>query len=214
MICKGSHLAFAELVQRHTERFYALSFRTLHNHGDAEDIVQNAFIKLWQNPHAWKAEKSLFTTWFYRVVLNACHDFQRKHQRNVLQDVETIERVLAPAKSEQSLLEIKQHESEREQRFQSALAALPAAQKDALNLVVNCALPQKQVAEILGVSLKALESSLIRAKRSLAKKLLQNTLLMMPKKKLVKSLMLQGSTISLRKKREKKRSKVKHLVNF
>jgi RNA polymerase sigma-70 factor (ECF subfamily) len=174
-ICKGSHPAFTELVRRHTDQFYALSFRTLQNHGDAEDIVQKAFINLWQNPHAWKAEKSKFTTWFYRVILNACHDFRRKHKRNSLADVETIARALKPTDSEQVLLELKQHELDKAYRLQSALAELPAAQKDALNLVIYCALPQKQAAEIMGLSLKALESSLIRAKRSLAKKLAENS---------------------------------------
>lgn len=174
MVCKGSHSAFTELVQRHTDRFYALSFRTLSNRGDAEDIVQSAFIKLWRNPCSWNSEKSQFTTWFYRVILNACHDFQRKHQRTTLTDVDTIERALEPTLSEQSLLETKQYEADRESRLQTAFMQLPAAQRDALNLVYYCALPQAQVADILGISLKALESSLLRAKRALAKKIAES----------------------------------------
>ena len=166
-VCHGNHDAFAELVGRHTQRFFTLAFRTLQNRGDAEDVVQAAFIKLWQKPQAWQCEKSRFTTWFYRVVLNACYDHQRKHRRMVQMDEPLVEAYQVPTQSEQTLLEQRQQDNWQQQCLETAIAKLPAAQRDALNLVIYSAVPQKQAAQIMGVSLKALESLLMRAKRAL-----------------------------------------------
>ena len=68
---------------------------------------------------------------------------------------------------EEEILEMKQSERWQQQTLEYAFSQLPLSQQDALNLVVYCELPQKQAAEIMGVSLKALESLLVRAKRSM-----------------------------------------------
>ncbi len=171
LVRKGNHSAFAQLVNRHTDRFLALAIRTLNNHGDAEDVVQNALVKLWQNPHSWDASKSQFTTWFYRVIINACHDLQRKHQRSVLLESHTLEALMPVADSEAVIYASKQQVQAEQVMLRSAMSELPSSQRDAINLVVYCALPQKQAAEVMGVSLKALESLLGRARRSLAEKI-------------------------------------------
>ncbi|MFT4628911.1 MAG: RNA polymerase sigma-70 factor (ECF subfamily) [Arenicella sp.] len=173
MVCNANHDAFAELVKRHTQNFFALAFRTLQSKDNAEDIVQNSFIKLWQKPHSWNSEKSLFTTWFYRVIINACHDHIRCNKRFVYVEPQVIENAMSPMSSEQSNLEAEQ-ELKRQQRYlEMGLAKLSGAQRDAINLVVYCALPQKQAASIMGVGLKALESLLVRAKRALVKNVAQ-----------------------------------------
>lgn len=171
LVSKGDHSAFANLVQRHTSRYFALAFRVLQNQGDAEDVVQDAFIKLWQNPRAWKSHKSQFTTWFYRVVLNACHDFQRKHQRSVLLDTPKLDALNDSVHSEQDLLDERQQLVFRNQALSQGIRELPLSQQDALNLVVYCGLPQKQAAQVMGISVKALESLLVRARRSLTQSL-------------------------------------------
>ncbi len=168
-VCKGNHDAFAALVARHTQNFYALAYRTLQQQEDAHDIVQAAFIKLWQKPQLWKADKSKFSTWFYRVIINACHDHRRKYARSVNVDDTVFEQLATPLDSEQTTLEQKQALNWQQQALECAISKLSSSQRDALNLVVYSELPQKQAAEILGVSVKALESLLIRAKRSMAK---------------------------------------------
>ena len=81
LVTKGDHRAFSILVKRHTDKFYALAFRTLGNTRDAEDVVQDCFVKLWKKPSAYKPERGAkFTTWFYRVVFNASIDLKRKHK--------------------------------------------------------------------------------------------------------------------------------------
>lgn len=163
----GDHRAFAQMVERHTDRFFALAFHTLQSRSDAEDVVQAAFIMLWQKPTSWQSDRSQFTTWFYRVVINACHDYRRKHKNVVDLDDSLFESVSAPTPSEQHKLETAQSLEKQQSLMEQAISRLPNSQRDALNLVVYSELPQKQVAEILGISLKAVESLLVRAKRSL-----------------------------------------------
>lgn len=168
LVRSGNHDAFAQLVRRYTDQFFGLAYRTLRNRAEAEDVVQTAFIKFWERPHLWNADKSLFTTWFYRVVINACHDHTRKASRTVSNPENVIEYSLPSVKSEDVLLQDKQHTMWQKTCLNEGMKRLPGSQRDALNLVVYCALPQKQAAEVMGVSLKALESLLVRAKRSLA----------------------------------------------
>jgi len=165
----GDHAAFSELVTRHTDQFFALAYRTLQSHSDAEDVVQASFVKLWERPHMWNSEKSLFTTWFYRVVLNACHDCIRSRSRNTVMEPKQVEFALPGVGSEDDRLERKQALAWRQICLEEGIKRLPSSQRDALNLVVFCGLRQKQAAEIMGVSLKAIESLLVRAKRSLCK---------------------------------------------
>jgi len=168
LIAAANHDAFAALVARHTDKFFALAFRTLHNQDDAEDVVQAAFIKLWQKPQAWDPRKSQFTTWFYRVIINACHDCQRKRKKIVRVSEEVFEAALEPISGEQDKLESAQLQRWQQHSLELAIRRLSASQRDALNLVVYCELPQKQVAQVMGTSVKAVESLLVRAKRSIA----------------------------------------------
>ncbi|MBW2664469.1 MAG: sigma-70 family RNA polymerase sigma factor [Deltaproteobacteria bacterium] len=78
-IQEGSHEAFSELVYRHSDRFYRIAYRLVSSKDDAEDIVQEAFLKLWDRPNLWDPSKrAKFTTWFYRVVINLCFDHRKK----------------------------------------------------------------------------------------------------------------------------------------
>ncbi len=83
----GNGQAFAVLVERHTERFYRLAYRYLQSKEAAEDAIQDAFLKLWENPALWQPERnSKFTTWFYRVVVNLCLDMRKKKAPVALDD--------------------------------------------------------------------------------------------------------------------------------
>ena len=84
LIQEGRHDAFAEIVNRHSKKFYNIAYRLIFEKDDAEDIVQEAFIKLWEKRLTWNPRnEAKFTTWFYRVVLNLCIDHNRKKSRNV-----------------------------------------------------------------------------------------------------------------------------------
>lgn len=166
LIMAGNHAAFSELVNRHTSAFFALAFRSLQSAQDAEDVVQNAFVKFWLKPNSWDPQQAKFTTWFYRVVLNACHDVQRRSNRQVnllSEEFDLLESSLPSADEYES----DQHLAWQRQQLEQAIQSLPAAQRDALNLAVYCELPQREAAQIMNISLKAFESLLVRAKRKL-----------------------------------------------
>ena len=167
-VVSGNHAAYGVLVKRHTQHFFALAYRSVANQADAQDIVQDAFIKLWQKPRSYRREQAQFTTWFYRVIINACNDYWRKQSRATQAQQKLSDNMPPPIKSEQTTLEDKQTNAWQTQALEYGIANLPEAQRNALNLVVYAELPQKQVAQILGVSVKAVESLLVRAKKSLA----------------------------------------------
>lgn len=171
LIQAGDHQAFSVLVRKHTQKFFNLAFRSLHNEADAQDIVQSCFLKLWQNPNMYSPDKKAqFTTWFYRVVLNACEDLRRKNKVRAYQDIDEMANIYGTEGSQESDMVV----NEDQIALEKAIADLPDRQKDALNLVVYQEMKQKEAAETMGVGVKALESLLSRAKATLKDKMKKN----------------------------------------
>ena len=165
LVREGDHKAFAELVQRHTGRFYRLAYRYVQNRETAEDLVQDAFLKLWENPAIWRPERSSkFTTWFYRIVVNLCLDWQKKKRPMpldeaipVADDAETVDEAMTRIQA-QKLLE-------------KEIAVLPERQRTALNLCFDEELSNQEAADAMGLNLKALQSLIMRAKTTLRERL-------------------------------------------
>jgi len=164
-ICDGDQQAFATLVGRHTNMFYSAAYRVCGNAIESEDIVQDAFLKLWSKPQAFNPEKKVkFTTWFYRVVTNVAIDAARKKKPQ--SSPEVIDFMADKADlADETLVQ-----NEEQAALEVAIQELPERQKLALNLCFYEGLSNKEAAEILGVGVKALESLLMRAKRSLKAK--------------------------------------------
>jgi len=92
LIIAGDHSAFSELVIRHTKKYYSIAYRVLFNRDDAEDLVQEAFLKIWKNPENWNSSHNVkFTTWFYRVVINLCLDYKKKNKFSISDNFNEIE---------------------------------------------------------------------------------------------------------------------------
>jgi RNA polymerase sigma-70 factor (ECF subfamily) len=165
LVQDGSHPAFAELVRRHTERYYRLAFRYLQNRAAAEDMVQDAFLKLWEDPHKWQPDKNTkFTTWFYRVVVNLCLDWQKKKQPVELnEDMPLID----DRESADEAMQRKQQQI----ALEGAIAALPERQRTAINLCYDEGLSNQDAADVMAVNLKALQSLVMRAKTTLKERL-------------------------------------------
>jgi RNA polymerase sigma-70 factor (ECF subfamily) len=158
----GDQQAFAILVRRHTNMFFAAAYRMCGNTQKAEDVVQEAFLKLWSKPEAWDPSKGTkFTTWFYRVVTNMTIDVMRREKR--FADPAVMEFIPDQAASALSQLEA----GEEHEILEAAIARLPDRQKVALNLCVYEGLSNREAAEVLGIGVKALESLLMRAKAGL-----------------------------------------------
>ena len=79
--CKrGDTAAFRALVERYTPYAFALAFRFVTDDNDAEDIVQDSFIRVWNNLVMFD-ERKKFSTWFYRIIVNLCYDRLRRERR-------------------------------------------------------------------------------------------------------------------------------------
>jgi RNA polymerase sigma-70 factor, ECF subfamily len=165
LIQDGSHQAFAELVERHTERFYRLAYRYVQNRETAEDLVQDAFLRLWENPAGWRPDRnSKFTTWFYRIVVNLCLDWQKK-KRPMLMDEDM------PLADERESADEAMIRNQEQSLLEKAIAALPERQRTALNLCFDEGLSNQEAAEAMGVNLKALQSLIMRAKTTLKERM-------------------------------------------
>jgi RNA polymerase sigma-70 factor (ECF subfamily) len=165
LIQGGSHQAFAELVQRHTERFYRLAYRYVQSRETAEDLVQDAFLGLWENPASWRPDRnSKFTTWFYRIVVNLCLDWQKKKRPMPLDENLPLADEREP--TDEAMIRIQE-----QKLLEKEIAALPERQRTALNLCFDEGLTNQEAAESMGVNLKALQSLIMRAKATLKKRM-------------------------------------------
>ena len=162
---KGTHQAFAALVERHTDRFYRLAYRYLQHKESAEDVVQEAFLKLWENPSLWQPERnSKFTTWFYRVVVNLCLDLRKRKRPESLADETSVIDERQPA--DQTMMR-----AQEQAALEKAIRALPERQRTALNLCFDEGLSNQEAADVMGLKLKALQSLIMRAKTTLKERL-------------------------------------------
>jgi RNA polymerase sigma-70 factor, ECF subfamily len=165
LIQDGNGQAFATLVERHTERFYRLAYRYLQSKAAAEDVVQDAFVKLWENPTIWEPERnSRFTTWFYRVVVNLCLDSQKRKKPVALD--EEIPLIDDREPVDETMIRIQEQKA-----LEKEIAALPERQRTALNLCFDQGLSNQEAAAVMGVKLKALQSLIMRAKTTLKERM-------------------------------------------
>ncbi len=160
----GSHHAFAVLVKRHATRFYRVAYRFTGHKQEAEDAVQDAFVKLWERPDIWQPGKAKFTTWFHRVVVNRCLDLGRKKTPLPLDPD-------FPVADEREAQDDALMRRQEEHLLEAAIKELPERQRTALNLCFYEDLSNQEAAEIMGVHLKALQSLLMRAKTTLKERI-------------------------------------------
>ncbi|MBI1216006.1 MAG: RNA polymerase sigma factor [Alphaproteobacteria bacterium] len=162
-IAKGDQRAFRQLMQRHLARTVRLATRILGSTGAAEDVAQEAFIRVWKHAKNWESPDKAgakFTTWLYRIVLNLSIDEKRK---NRFADIEKIPEL----EDETPNAETGIARREQSKRVQLALAELPERQRSAFVLCFYEDYSNKEAAEALGISVKALESLLVRSRRTL-----------------------------------------------
>ena len=163
---KGDKAAFAALVGRHSRKFYAAAFRLVLRQEDAEDVVQDAFIKLWDGRAAWQEGKSAkFTTWFYRIVVNQSLDHIAKRKDGRKRELS--DDMVSGEEAADNVLWAKQ----QDYAVAGALAELPERQRTAITLFYKEELSQKETADIMGLTPKAVESLIGRAKQTLKERI-------------------------------------------
>lgn len=161
---RGEPAATRMLVAAKLPRVLSLATRMLRDTGEAEDVAQEAFVRVWRNAGAWQPGRARFDTWLHTVVLNLCRDRLRR-RREVTSDAVPDTADPTPD-AEAGLIE-----AERSSAVASAIAALPERQREAILLVHYQDMFGADAASVLNISVEALESLLARGRRSLRARL-------------------------------------------
>lgn len=141
-------------------RIFAHAARVLNDPAEAEDVAQDAMMRLWRIAPEWRSGEAKVTTWLYRVVANLCTDRLRARR------TEGLDEVAEPADPALSVERQMQHAS-RADALQAALATLPDRQRQAVVLRHIEGLGNPEIAAILDIGVEAVESLTARGKRGL-----------------------------------------------
>jgi RNA polymerase sigma factor (sigma-70 family) len=153
-------VAVRTLVARKLPRLLALATRVLGDRMEAEDVAQEAFVRIWKQAPNWREGGARFDTWLHRVALNLCYDRLRRQRE------EPVAELPDPADPAASP-DVQFENRTRDERTRVALAALPARQREALVLNYYQELSNIEAAALMGITVDALESLLARARRNL-----------------------------------------------
>jgi RNA polymerase sigma-70 factor (ECF subfamily) len=163
--------AVRELVARKLPRLLALALRLLGRRAEAEEVAQDTFVRVWKQAARWQSGQARFDTWLHRVALNLCYDRLRA-RRDEEPYEEDVHASADPTPAPDDALQAVQ----RGQRVAAAISALPARQREALVLQYYQELSNSDAAMLMGISIEALESLLVRARRSLRAQLIDDGL--------------------------------------
>ncbi|MEC4595132.1 sigma-70 family RNA polymerase sigma factor [Nitrospirillum amazonense] len=156
----GNVDAYRLLIRRYFRRLYAVARRILPNDSDAEDVVQDAFLQVWNHRETWQPISAKFTTWIHRIVINRCIDYRRRPAENTLELTEDI------MDDSQSFDEIVL-EKELATVLHTARQRLPASQQVALALYYDQSMSAAEVAAAMNTTVVAAEALLKRARQRL-----------------------------------------------
>lgn len=161
---RGDQSAARALTGRHLPRVFAHACRLLQDRAEAEDVAQEAMLKLWKMAPNWREGEAKLSTWLYRVTANAATDRLRKRRTVALE--------AAPEQIDQApSVEARLIADDRQKALHDAMGTLPERQRNALVLRHFEELSNPEIASALETSVEAVESLLGRARRALAAKL-------------------------------------------
>ncbi|MGA9083538.1 MAG: RNA polymerase sigma factor [Pseudolabrys sp.] len=162
-VARGDEGAFQLLSRRHLPAMLGLARHILGSAAEAEDVAQEAFLRVWTHAPRWQP-LAQFRTWLTRVVVNLCLDRKR---RAPWVELEAAGDIVDPAPSAGE----KAESHERERMLATAVEKLPARQRSAIVLTYGEGMSNAQVAEVLDTSVSAVETLLVRAKQNLRRAL-------------------------------------------
>lgn len=164
LYANGDRHAARVLASRLLPRILAHAERVLRNRAEAEDVAQEAMLRLWRIAPEWRQGEAKVNTWLYRVTANLCTDRLRRARGVGLEEApEPADEAASPAEALQ--------EAARAEALQAALGALPERQRQAVVLRHIEELGNPEIAGIMEISVEAVESLVSRGKRALAAEL-------------------------------------------
>ncbi|MCK4862408.1 MAG: RNA polymerase sigma factor [Rhodobacteraceae bacterium] len=167
LYANGDQAAARALMLRHAPRVLSLARRLLKDPAEAEDVTQEAMLRLWKIAPDWRAGEAKVSTWLYRVGSNLCTDRLRKKRGVGLDEAPEVA-------DETPNVEDQMIAADRGRALREAMDRLPERQKLALNLRHFEEQSNPEIAEVLETSVEAVESLLSRARRALAADLSSN----------------------------------------
>jgi RNA polymerase sigma-70 factor, ECF subfamily len=161
-VAEDDEESFRELVERHIDRAYGLALRILGNAADADDVVQDTFLKVWVHRGRWECGRAKFSTWIYRVVTNRCIDLRRQPTS------ESVDNVPEPADQHPDVVAAMQRQ-EMKDKLDMAMRRLPDQQRIAVILSYHEGMSNLEIAEVMETTVSAVESLLKRGRQQLRK---------------------------------------------
>jgi RNA polymerase sigma-70 factor, ECF subfamily len=166
---KGNQGAFSLLVQRHQGAIYSLCYRMTGDPQEAEDLAQEAFLRLYRSVGGFRPGTRL-RPWFHRIAVNVCLDALRKRREATVPIDRLLEMESQPrTASREEMPEEAYLGREIRAEVQQSLLSLPADYRAPLVLRYLEDLSYQEIAEVLGVPVSTVETRLFRAKKMLAR---------------------------------------------
>jgi RNA polymerase sigma-70 factor (ECF subfamily) len=164
LYANGEPAAGRALTTRLTPRVLSVASRMLSDRAEAEDVAQEAMLRLWKVAREWRQGEAKVSTWLYRVVCNLCTDRLRGRKRRAATALDDAPEVADAAPGVEAAL----IDGDRMRALDAALAALPERQRQAVVLRHLEGLTNPEIAEVMDIGVEAVESLTARGKRSLA----------------------------------------------
>ncbi len=159
-VALGDPAAVRAMVARKLPRLLSLAGRMLGEAAEAEDVAQEALLRVWRQAGRWRPGQARFDTWLHRVTLNLCYDrLRRRRETPTDTPPEVIDDGPGPDRGLQA--------QDTGRRVAAAMAALPDRQREAIVLCHYQELGNIEAAEVMGVTVEALEGLLGRGRRAL-----------------------------------------------
>lgn len=146
--------AFKILVKTYQERLYWHIRKIVMNHDDADDILQNVYVKVWKNVDSFREDSSLFT-WLFRIATNESLSFLQQQRRHSIVSMNEINDYLSETLESDVYFE----GDEIEKKFQLAIIQLPEKQRLVFNMKYFDEMKYEEISEILSTSVGALKAS-------------------------------------------------------
>ena len=177
---KGDQRAFEQIVNLNKDKLMRLAMGFVHDFQQAEDIVQEVFIKLWQNIEHWQEGKAKLSTWLYKVTVNqAINQLRNKKKTSNLIDIGEFVRedeqgnievqLLDNSADSQKIIENK----ELAKILRLAINSLPRKQRIAFVLSKYQNMSSREIAEVMDITVSNVDVIIYRAKKNLQKQILK-----------------------------------------
>ena len=145
---------FERIVKAYSEQLYWQIRRMVVSHDDANDLLQNTFIKAWTNLDYFRGDAKI-STWLYRIALNECLNFLNKQRAENRLSLDDADAALANKLESDPYF----NGDETQKLFQKAILQLPEKQRIIFNLKYFQEMKYEEMSEILGTSVGALKAS-------------------------------------------------------